>query len=809
MSRFTFIFGALATMTAGAYAQVPTPSTEACASPDSIIIRGNSRVTESQIRSDAALPVGGGVPLNYRAEQRALKALYATSQFDDVRVSCEPAASGKANLVIAVIERPVLGDVTVTGANAVSPRTVKEKVDILIGRPIDPAQVARIIQRIDSVYEADGYYLARVRAETTVVNGKTKLNFAVDEGRRLAISGIEIRGNSSLRAGTIVKAMKTKPEGFWWFRRGEFDDDKFREDLGDRIPKLYAHQGFVDFQVTRDTLIVDRARGKALIRLDVTEGPRYRIGSFDVAGNRRFSTDEITRFYPFTLTAPTITARLGGVLRRAAPHGQRYFDQAQWDAATQSVRTAYSNEGYIYASVRPVVERVTGPDSIPTVNLRWEIEEQKPATINRVEIVGNDYTAESCIRNQVIILPGDVFNQDRLIRSWQNLGNLGFFEAPVAPPETRQANDQGDVDIVFKVKEKRTGNINFGASVGQGTGLGGFLGLDQPNLFGQCKRVSGNFQFGQYINDYSVSFTDPAIKQSRISGTLTGYHTRSRFIVADLGRSVRTGGSLQFGFPIPRARFSSIFLSYGGEAVTYSGGLFQRDTSAQSCNDCFRSTFGVTAQRETRIGLPFATGGSFQNFTAQFNGGPLGGTANFQRYTTELRTYAPLGEIGGTKPGSQPSTFVLGLTARAGSVFGNVGPFFVSQAFALGGTQFGEQLRGYDEFSITPQGYISGTSTQSARRASFGNAYFTTTAELGLRVNQMVYTNVFFDAGNIWNRPREFDPTRLFRGAGVGVSLVTPLGPLGLDWGYGFDRVDAQGRPAPKWVLHFKFGQLF
>ena len=117
------------------------------------------------------------------------------------------------------------------------------------------------------------------------------------------------------------------------------------------------------------------------------------------------------------------------------------------------------------------------------------------------EIFGNDYTQETCIRDQLVILPGQVCNQAALLRSWQSLGNLGFFETPIPPPDTRTANDQGDVAIVFRVKEKRTGNVNFGASMGQGTGVGGFIGLDQPNLFGQCKRGSLQWQFGRYIND--------------------------------------------------------------------------------------------------------------------------------------------------------------------------------------------------------------------------------------------------------------------------------------------------------------------
>jgi outer membrane protein insertion porin family len=130
--------------------------------------------------------------------------------------------------------------------------------------------------------------------------------------------------------------------------------------------------------------------------------------------------------------------------------------------------------------------------------------------------------------------------------------------------------------------------------------------------------------------------------------------------------------------------------------------------------------------------------------------------------------------------------------------------------------QYGEQLRGYDEFSITPLGYDPNTSSSNATRNSFGSAFFTTTAELGMRVNQMFYMNAFYDAGNLWRRPQDFDPTRLFRGAGLGVSVISPLGPLGLDWAYGFDRREiipgtnpVQTRPAPKWQLHFRLGQMF
>jgi outer membrane protein insertion porin family len=804
MARLSLIPAVLSLLGAPLLAQ-EEPGTGRCATPDSIAVRGNQRVGDAVIRSDAQLTAGQ--PLNFRGVQRAIRGVFTTGQFSDVRLLCEVGADARSTLVIEVVERPLLGDLKITGVEKVPERSVSEKVDLIVNRPLDPAQLARAIQRIDSLYEKAGYFLAQVTPDTQLVDGKVNLTLRIDEGRRLAISGIRVNGNTELSDDAIVAEMKTQPEGFWWFRKGEFNEDEYARDLGERIAQLYAKRGFIDFQIVKDSLIVDRERGKALLDITVNEGKQYRVGTFEPVGNRRFSSEEISRFYPFGDVAPTITERFTDLFRS---RNTNVFDLTQWEDATDRLRTAYSNEGYIYAQVRPVIDRVPpgADDSIPRVNLRWEIEERSPAIVNRVDIVGNDYTTEHCIRDALLILPGDVFNQDRLVRSYQNIANLGFFETPLPPPDTRPAGDEGDVDIVFAVKEKRTGSVNFGASVGEGTGVGGFLGLDQPNLFGKCKRASLNWQFGANQKEFSLAFTDPAIQQSRISGTVNVYHRRLRYIVEDYGRSILTGGSLQFGFPVPRSPFTRVFLSYGGERVEQSGGIFERDvTGSLQSGEGFRSTLGASLQRDTRIGLPFATAGSLQTFSSSFNGGPLGGTTSFQRYTTELKGYAPLWTVGGERPGSQPLQFTLGLSARAGAVFGDTGPFIVSQSFGLGGVMFGEPLRGYKEFSITPRGYDP--NEQGQTRFSFGDAFFTTTAELGLRLNSQVYLNAFFDAGNLWNTPREFDPTRLFRGAGIGVSLITPLGPLGLDWAYGFDRTDIFGRPDPKWELHFRLGNLY
>ena len=424
----------LATLGSGALAFAQDSTTGRCATPDSVAVTGNSRVGEADVRASAGLVAG--VPLNSRAVQEAVKSLFATGQFDDVQITCQ-ATGQRAVLIIVVNERPVLSGVLVEGPVRVSPRTVRDMIDLTPGKPLEPGDVTRAVTRIDSLYQNSGYYLAKIVPETTTVSGKMNLLFRIDEGRRLAISGLEIHGNDAVSDREYVRAMKTKPEGFLWWRKGEFDEDKFAADLAERLPELYARLGYVDFQVLKDTLIVDRTRGKALIEITVAEGRQYRVGTFDVIGNRHFSTEEVRRYYPFGVVSTTLTQRATDFLleRRRPPPG--VFDRSRWDDATTKLRSAYSNEGYIYASVRPVTERVVGPDSQPRVNLRWEVDERNPAIINRIEITGNDFTTEGCIRDALVIIPGDVFSQDRLIRSYQNVANLGFFETPIPQPDVR------------------------------------------------------------------------------------------------------------------------------------------------------------------------------------------------------------------------------------------------------------------------------------------------------------------------------------------------------------------------------------
>ena len=788
------LFAGLFLAGASLHAQDPGPPRV-----DSIAVEGNARVTVTQILATSALTTGS--PLNYRDIQRAVSALYLTGQFDDVTVE-QRFVGGRSMLVLVVKERPMLAGWSVRGAERLSSADVRDRVKLVEGRPIDRAALASARASIDSMYRKQGYYAARVTAlELPADSGNSvRVTFHVQEGSRVALSQVAIDGNERFTDAQVVGQMSSKPESFWWFRSGEYDEAKVDDDVRERLPRWYASRGHIDFQVTGDTLIADTAEGKGVLRLTVDEGPVYRIGKFEIQGNRRYSTDELMAIYPFA----------------GAAEGSTPFDRTAWEAASSRVNDLYANSGYIYAQIVPQETRRTLPDGTRLIDLVWSIQEGQVATINKVNIVGNDVTHERVIRDAIVLLPGQVFNRDALLRSHQNVGNLGFFQQPMPPPGvdrtpcpagTPPAQCPPDVDITFRVEERRTGNINFGASLGQGTGVGGFLGLEEPNLFGRGKRGRLQWQFGRNINDFTLSYTDPAIRESRISGTVSIYDSRQRYIVRDLGRRRQTGASLQLGFPFLGSRYTRLFTSYGIQRIRYSEG--SSDIQERFiCNNCTRSTLGSSLVRDTRVGLPFATGGSQTSVSGELNGGFLGGTGNYRKVDVEGRWYAPLGTLGGGGQLGAGVQFVLGFSAKSGFIFGDASNFF-TELYSLGGVQYGIPLRGYEEFAITPNGFDPEAGGSRANPEAFGKSFAAFTVEAGARLSQSLYISAFMDAGNVYRTARQWDPTRLFRGAGAGVALVSPLGPIGVDVAYGFDKKDATGNSAPGWQLHFKVGNFF
>ncbi len=774
---------------------------------DSVDVRGNVRLDDDIVLSVTGIRLGDQI--TFRHVQDAIRRLWGTNEFSDVQVSAraldpdDPASA--VRLVIEVEERPYVTAVEFRGLERIRARTVRDSVGLRAGRAYDPSRAAEAEAVVRELLADRGVRLRSIGhrlEEITGVEGEYRLVFDVVEGERVAIAEVVFTGNEAFRQQDLERAMSTRAEGFLWFRPGLFDEQTFRTDIRQSLPEFYGQRGYVDFTVVRDTLIVDPETGKGRLEIEVSEGDRYRLVDFDVRGNRHFPTEDLKRYYEASRAGLLGAFGIGGIGGEEGQIAARnpVFNQTRFQQATADVEQAYRNHGYLYAQVNPFLERTQTDDGEPAVRVGWDIVEREPAYVNRVHIVGNTFTHENVIRDRIFVLPGDVYSEEMLIQSYRSIMGLGFFESPLPTPRMEQL-DNGDIDVTFEVEERQTGSVNFGTTIGGWGGVAGFLGYDQPNLFGQAKAGSLRWEFGRRYNNFSLAYSDPAIQGSQISGSLSVFSSKeNRFFNFPEGERRRTGSSVRFGLPLPvDRRFSRVFIGYQISRTSYRD-FGDAESDIFGLPPGFLSTASLSLLRNTLDSPVFPTVGTRHEVRAEFSGGPLGGDGDFQKYTARGSWWTPVAQFGGGQPGVRPVRTALGLSAEVGAIVGDAARF-PFERFWMGGVQFGENLRGYDETTITPSGYApTGVGVLSNR---LGNAFVRLSAEYAVRFSDMASVSVFGDAGNLWRDPLEVNPTRLFRGAGIGVQLVTPFGPMGLDYAYGFDRAE------PGWQLHFKFGQGF
>ena len=768
---------------------------------DQQTVEGNARIPAETFARETGINIGDTITIN--DVQTALRKLWASGNYKDLepRLIEQPEEN---HIVLAwrIVEQPYVSRIEFRGLENVRSSAVLDSANLKAGGPLRPGRVAAAEAAVRDLLAAKGIQLKSIahRLETAPV---TKTNdqvliFDVVEGQRVAIADVGFEGNQIYDDDKLKGQLATKSEGFLWFRTGTFDEDRLREDLRQNLPAFYGRNGYLDFAVVGDSLAVDSETGKARLIIRVNEGKQYVLAGFDINGNRRFATEDLRRYFEQESAGLLSGFGLGGT-RQTQVEGKP-FDATAFDAATTRVKQLYNNNGYLYAQVAPRVERVGD-----SVRVAWDIREGEPAYINQVTIAGNTYTHEDVIRGQLLVVPGDVYNEELLVQSYQRISALGFFETPVTPPKI-EPNEKGDVNLTFEVKEKQTGSVNFGTAVGGGSGLAGFLGYDQPNLFGQAKAGHLRWEFGRYSNNLEASYSDPAINGSRYSGSLSVFSARDRFFQFSEGRRRRTGVGVRFGIPMPNDARSRLTLGYSLARTTYERFDEEESSTLFSLPPGLQSTVTIGLQRFNLDHPTFPTQGTRQEIEASINGGVLGGNGDFQKLNVSGAWYVPVGRLGGGAPGSRPVRFTLGLQAEAGALFGDASRF-PFERFWMGGVQFGRPLRGYEETTVTPQGYLARCNAGSLNcpelEERFGDAFLRLSAEYAIRFNDNLSVSAFYDAGSVWRTPAELNPTRLLRGAGVGVMLVTPFGPLGLDYAYGFDK------DRPGWQLHFKFGQGF
>ncbi|MBN2289559.1 MAG: outer membrane protein assembly factor BamA [Candidatus Glassbacteria bacterium] len=739
-----------------------------------VVVEGNERVANQRVLSSAQINIGDVYSIIM--VRNALISLWQTGLYEDIDILTEQTAGG-LRIIIRVKENPIISKFSITGSKKIKEKELKEKVGIRVGGLYSHSKVQEAENKVGELYRQEGYYNTKVEVDTLYpkIPGRIEISFKVDEGSKIKITRVEFEGNEHFTDKKLRGAVSTKQRSFLKFwRRGGYDDEKFQKDLTEKLPDFYRKNGFVAFQVLGHKMeFKEKSRHVTLI-ITVDEGRRYYLGSIGVTGNAHF---------PDELILSQFTLRDSAV-----------FNEEKLEESMQKVRELYGDEGYIYLQAQPMREY---QDSLININLM--IREGEPATVRKIIIKGNESTFEKVIRRRIGIYPGDLFRQPLVKMSYQSLVNSGFFEQDIGI-EPKPVSEGGEVDLVFRVKEKHTGSANFGAGFGGGWGVTGFLDLTQSNLFGRGKSVQLRMELGTRMTNIDLSYTDPYFLDTPVSLDVGVFNMRRR-LRNDPFQDRYKGFYSRFGFPIPNVEYARFYVGYSLQSIDISGDstLVYLYTGA-NINDYPQTSSKVsfTIARDTRLNLQHPQSGTRHSVTSEFSGGPFGGNIGYQKYEFDSAWHVP----------TLSSSFVLGLKCRGGLIkpFGGSRSPLVDprEKYIMGGTGYGRDtdihLRGYEDRSVGVDG----------RYYYRGSTFFMLTAEEEIKFADQVYGVVFLEAGNVWNELVDVNLSKLRRSAGFGVRLETPMGPIGLELGYGFDQTDAYGRPTKgKWVPHFRFGRFY
>ncbi len=737
-----------------------------------VSIEGAKTTDPSMIRLNSGLSTG--TEITGESIQDAIKQLWRLDLFSDIAILIDRELAQGVYLIIRVKEYPRLDKVELAGNKKLKKNDIDEILNFYSGQVINPTMLARARQKVYDKYKEKGYLLAKIR--TTQVPSLTDSNrvvvrFFFDEGKKVQVEKINFYGNNSFSDGKLKRQFKKTKEDRWW-RGADFDREKYNEDLG-KLVDFYQNEGFRNIEVLKDSIYYNEAQDDMFIDIWVNEGEKFTFGDITWEGNKLFSSEELLANIRFR-------------------KGEVYSKKKINDAIFQDIGNLYYDRGYIYSSITPS-ETV---DENNVLDIHFIVTEGEQAKIDEIKVTGNTKTKEKVIRRELRILPGDTFNRSLLERSQRDVWMLNYF-ANVEPKVLPTGGDK--VDLEFAVEEKSTDTANMSAGWSERDKLIGSVGVAMANLFGNGQRLSFDWNFGRYYRSFNIGFTEPWLFDTPTLAGFNFYDTkRDAYYIGY--KQVSRGGSLRLGrrFNWPDNFFRGDWI-YTLDKTTLSD--FNSYILAANPNGIASDWWPLISSSVTQIisrnsldRPEFPTAGSEFSLTTELAGTVLGGNVDYQKYIFRMDWF-------------MPSFWKLVLyssfqTGYMESIGGNNRIPYM-EYFFMGGDGLSRSipLRGYED-------PLAGYSTVE----SGGKAMLKYTAELRIPIapNPTIFGLFFAEAGDIWPNFKTADPFSMRRSAGIGARVYMPMiGIIGFDYGYGFDRVDENGNPDPKWKMHFVFGRSF
>ena len=713
----------------------------------SIEVQGNKTISIATILSKIKTRVGQEYRENIISDD--LKRLYNTGHFSDVTIDHQD-QDGGYKVIIKLVEKPIIDEITFSKLRYFNKRAILSKLQTKVGKFLDNKTLKDDINTIEEMYKKKG--LTQVSVETETFNddatNKTSLHFIVCEGSRVKIKRIYVYGNTAFSDKRIIKVIKSRTS--WIFNSGFLKEEILQEDM-DRIQAFYEQQGYVDAKATYT--VDQQTQGRTFININIEEGKRYYVGAITIEGNKILTEREILNSMK--------SIKEGSI-----------FSRAKLDEDIGNSQTAYFDHGYIFSKTEEATSLNSGNGK---VDVRLSIAEGGIAYINKVKIQGNTRTRDIVIRRELRMFPGDQFDGQKLRRSKERLRNLGYFEDVSYDIEDTESADQKN--LVVQVKEAKTGSFSFGGGYSTVDQIVGFIEIEQknfdianwPTFTGGGQNLLLRAETGSTRNNLRLSFTEPWLFDYPISGGFDAYRTQ-RDRERDVGYAydeTRTGGGLRLGKEFKEHVSGGI--NYHLEEIKISNldTNVSADLAAEEGKNVV-SSLGFTTATDYRDSPFNPTKGWIWNNGADIAGSFLGGDKDFYRLQTSGSYYIPVT--------IRSLISVLEFRSRLGIVdaYGDSTKVPIFERFFAGGAR---SIRGYDERKVGP--LDDNTSDPIG-----GEALFVGNIEYTVPLIDFLKLATFFDTGNVWPGVNDFASGSLKSGAGFGLRVKTPIGPINLDYGY-------------------------
>lgn len=518
----------------------PFSPSEAGVRISDIRIEGLQRIAAENVFS--ALPISVGNYLNKQTAAMASRALFATGNFDDIRIGID----GEV-LVVSVLERPAISEIIIEGNKALQTEALLDglkNAGLAEGQVFKRSTLENMRMELVRQYVSQGRYDASI--ETDVVaepRNRVSLSINIDEGSTATIKHINIVGNSVYDDETLLDLFELKSGGFFSFfsSSNKYSREKLKGDL-EKLNSYYLDRGYLKFNADSVQVAISPNKKWVYITVNVEEGQRYRVSGAELSGDLVLPKEDLQRF---------VLVREGQV-----------FSQALVTSTEEFLTKRLGNEGYNFAKVTGIPE-IDEEGEGGSVKLKFFVDPGKRTYVRRISFQGNARTADDVLRREMRQMESAPASQNKIELSRVRLERLGYFkEAKVETLEVPGVDDQ--IDLEFSVEEQSSGSL--GASVGfsQDSGLLLSANIQQNNFFGTGKSVGFGISRSDFLTSASFNYVDPYFTVDGVSRGFSLFYRATDFEEVNIASYTTDsfGTSVNYGYPLSETTRLGFELGY-------------------------------------------------------------------------------------------------------------------------------------------------------------------------------------------------------------------------------------------------------